>query len=427
MTVDKSLPFQRMTPSRSPAATTRLAWSVLAMAGLAFLLLCGLLSYGFWNFVAYAMVPQQGNVLEAYHSPVSLIHAGEVLPIAVPLRKPLPLLEGETVRVADTAPPGAVALVTLWDGSTLQLFSGAEVRFERLRATRYSDRRQEVRLELLRGEVMLGIARLQQYQQVDLALQLDGATMYPEPGGTYWLRQGDSIEIAVRKGRARVSPAVEGDSLLIGAGQKAMWREGGFVVEAAVWELLQNGDFEQGLSGWSFRAVQASPQGAADARQRLEQYQIEGELCWAVGLERKGDTQHVGQGILSQVVEQDLSPYRSVRLEFDLRLNYQSALSGEDPLAMDYPFIVRLNYQDEQGKDRQYIQAFYYRPQNDGEPELPSGVVGEVVEFPHYHWKHVSIELLGIEPRPILLNSVDLLASGLEYLSWVSNVSLLAE
>ena len=157
----------------------------------------------------------------------------------------------------------------------------------------------------------------------------------------------------------------------------------------------------------------------------MEKNDIYGDKSWAVGLERKGASglQDRCKGIVSQQIGEDMSPYRSVRLEFDLRINYQSLPGG----GLDYPFIVRIDYQDEQGKNRQYLYGLYYRVHEGVDVDLADGLLGEVVRFPHYRWEHVSLELLALQPRPVLLNGVDLLASGYDYLSWVANVSLLAE
>lgn len=426
MTSEIPLPFQQDKPSRTPEVTARLAWLVLWMAVVGFVLLCALAGYGLWRFRAYAMLPREGSVVEAYSSPVYQIHAGEVLQIAVPPRQPLPLREGETVQVAESAPPGVVALVSIWDGSTVQLLAGSRVRFQTLRATPYSDKRQEVALELSRGQILLGVAQLERYEQVEFFVRLPGNGLVGlQPNGNYLIRSGDIPEVAVRKGQALVSLDSDGPTLTVSAGEKALFQPDGLVVEPARWELLVNGDFEQGLAGWSFRSDQTGDGGVVDARQRLEQHDIQDRLNWAVGLERKGASgiQDRCLGILSQQIGEDMSPYRSARLEFDLRINYQSLPGG----GLDYPFIVRIDYQDEQGRNRQYLYGFYYRVQEGVNVDLADGLLGEVIRFPHYRWEHVSLELLDLQPRPVLLNGVDLLASGHDYLSWVANVSLLAE
>jgi hypothetical protein len=194
--------FRQMAPSRSREATARLAWIVLGIACIGSFLLCGLIGYGIWHFWANAMAPQSGSTLEAFAGPVSLIRAGEAQLITVPLAQFVPLHEGETVQVEPSAPPGAAALVTLWDGSTLQLYPGTRVSFARLRATRYTARQQEVRIGVATGVLLVGISPLRLYEEVSFALDLGQALVQLEPGGSYLVHQGLVPEIAVRSGSA---------------------------------------------------------------------------------------------------------------------------------------------------------------------------------------------------------------------------------
>lgn len=409
---------------RSPEATGRLAWLILGIATGCFVLLCSLAGYGLWRFRATMLVPQTNNSLEAYAALVSRVPIGEVRPIVVPLEQPLPIAEGDTITVADSAPAGVAALVTLWDGSTLHLYAGAEVSFHRLRATRYSSQRQEVELEIAAGQVVLGVARIQRYQQVDIRVRTPAGTVLPQPDGTYLFRVGEQAEVAVlRQGRLQVVNG-GGTPMIVGVGHKVVLEPNHTIVlELARWELLHNGRFDRGMEGWTFRSDQAGDGGTVDATVYREQQVVGHELAWAVGLERRGGIQDRCLAILSQEVRQDLSPYRSVQLEFDLRLNYQS-LSGGGPLGVDYPFMVRIRYQDTDGRNREYLYGFYYRTEEGFSTELTGG---ETYLFPHYSWEHVSLELLDLRPLPVLLNGVDLLASGHDFTSWVANLSLTAE
>jgi hypothetical protein len=413
---------------RSPEATARLAWWVLGAAAVCFLLFCVLIGYGLWGLRATIMGSPEGNVLVANASPVSLIHAQEVQAIAVPPGQKIALREGETVQVESSAPPGAVALVMLWDKSTLQLYAGTRVTLSRLQATLYSRQSQEVVLDMAAGQVLLGVAQMGQYQQIHFSVHFpDGVAALLDPGGSYLLRTGDRTEIAVRQGRAQVTVGPDGLVTLVQAEEKAVVLAGGPpVVGPARWSLLLNGDFAQGLQDWSFHSDQAEDGGTVDATYHLEQQNIDGQLVWTVGLERKGGVADRCQAILSQPVKEDISAYHSVRLDFDLRINYQS-LPGGGNLGVDYPFNVRINYQDAEGLSRQYTYGFYDHTEPGFKTSFPNQIQGETSLSPHYRWEHFELELLNIQPRPVLLNGIDLFASGNDYLSWVADVSLIAE
>ncbi len=424
VTTEQSWPFRQTAPMRSREATARLAWLVLGIACVGSFLLCGLIGYGAWHFWANAMAAQSGNTLEAFAGPVSLIRAGEAQLITVPLAQFVPLHEGETVQVEASAPPGAAALVTLWDGSTLQLYSGTRVTFTRLRATRYTARRQEVQITMPAGVLLVGVSPLRPYDAVAFSLDLGDALVELEPGGSYLVRQGPAPEVAVRAGSAWVVLHTSGERLPLDAGQKIVLYAGRLPsIEQARWELVRNGDFAQDMEGWTFRYDQAWDGGTVNAALSRDRQRIGVQEVWAARIWRIGGTRDVCSGILSQEIRQDVSPYNVLRLEFDLRINYQS-LPGGGPLGIDYPFAVRIRYRDGEGRSRQYTYGFYYRTEPGYLTEMPDG---ETIPFPHYRWQHVSLDLTRLRPAPVYLIGLDLFASGHDFNSFVTNVSLWAE
>ncbi|MGC8875221.1 MAG: hypothetical protein ACP5SI_12350 [Chloroflexia bacterium] len=424
MTTEETWSFRQRTPVRSREATARLAWLVLSIACAGSFLLCALIGYGVWRFWADAMAPQGGNTLEAFAGPVSLIRAGEAQLITVPLGQPVPLHEGETVQVESSAPPGAAALVTLWDGSTLQLYPGARLTFTRLRATRYTSRRQDVQVAVPAGVLVVGVSPLRLYNEVSFSLDLGGSLVQLEPGGSYLVRWDAAPEVAVRAGSAWVTRSASGERLPLAAGEKVVLYAGRAPnIEPARWELLRNGDFAQDLDGWVFRYDQAWDGGTVNAALGREKQRIGVQDVWAARIWRIGGTRDVCAGILSQEIRQDVSPYRALRLEFDLRINYQS-LPGGGPLGTDYPFAVRIRYRDGEGRSRQYTYGFYYRTEPGYRTEMAEG---EAIPFPHYRWQHVNLDLTRLRPAPVYLIGLDLFASGHDFNSFVANVSLQAE
>lgn len=432
MIPETPLPFQETVPPRTPEATARLAWLVLGVATCCFCALCALVGYGLWQYRANKMGPQGGNYLEVFAGPVSLIGAVDVRPVTISQGQRVPLQEGETVVVGKGTPPGVAALVMLWDGSTLQLSAGTRVTFSHLRVTRYSSRRQEVVMEVSQGRVLLGVSPLQRYQQTDFFLSVAGVRVQLEPGGTYLLRIGDGAEVAVRAGRAQALPRSDGIPVSLEAGQKVLIRpDQSVAVEAARWELLRNGDFAQGtadcqaIDGWTFRLQAGRTDTVPPVCRRVEQ-QIDAQPVWAVLLERSGANRDrvVATGILFQEMAEEVSFYQSVRLEFDLRIDYQSLPGGGD-LGIYYPFAVRIHYRDARGNGQRYTYGFYYRTEPGYLTEMEDG---EAILFRHDYpvrWQHFSLDLQKLEPT--VLTGIELVASGHDYTSFVANVALVAE
>jgi hypothetical protein len=392
-----------------------------------FLILCTLAGYGLWRLRASIIGPQDNNYLEAFASPVFRIRAGEEQSIGVPLGPAVLLHEGETVHVGESAPPGEAALLTLWDGSTLQLYAGTRVTLRRLEATMYSDQFQDVVLELVAGQTLLGVAQTGQYQQVHFAVLLPGGRIELAPGGTYLVRAEPVPEVAVRRGQAQVWSVTSPGTVVIGAGEKVVIQTNTpLTVESAQWQLIQNGDFSQvgggELQHWVFRSDQYGDGGNENAIYNLLQDMVSGQVVPVVELLRKGGTEDLCAAILAQQIEADLSPYSLVQLDLDLHLKYQG-LPGGGPRGEDYPFAVRIRYQDAEGRSRQYLYGFYYYA-SEGYKTTPQS--GEAQLFPNYRWEHVTLQLLDLRPQPVLLNSIELLASGQDYRSWVANVSLVA-
>jgi len=412
---------------RTAKETARLAWVVLGLAMACFLVLCILAGYGLWRLRASIIGPQHNNTLEAFASPVFRIRAGEEQSIGVPLGPAVLLHEGETVHIGESASPGEAALLTLWDGSTLQLYARTRIVLRRLEATLYSDQFQDVVLELQAGQTIIGVAQTGQYQQVHFTVLLPGGRVELAPGGTYLVRSEPVPEVAVRRGQAQVWSATSSGTAVIGTGEKVVIQANTpLKVESAHWQLIQNGDFSQVIGGelqhWEFRSDQYGDGGDENAVYSLLQDMVGGRVVPVIELLRKGGTEDLCAAILSQQTEVDLSPYHLVQLDLDLHLKYQG-LPGGGPGGENYPFAVRIRYQDAEGRSRQYLYGFYYYT-SEGYKTTPQS--GEAYVFPNYRWEHVTLQLLDLRPQPVLLNSIELLASGQDYRSWVANVSLIA-
>jgi len=209
----------------------------------------------------------------------------------------------------------------------------------------------------------------------------------------------------------------------LAAGQKVVVStDTPLTAEPARWQLLENGSFDQGIKGWAWRYDQYGDNNSENAVYHLIQEMVDDQVVWAVELLRKGGTEDLCAAILSQEIEEDLSPYQSVWLDFDLNLKYQG-LPGGGPRGEDYPFAVRIRYLDADGRSRQYLYGFYYYTSANNKITPNSG---ESIEVSNYRWEPIRLDLLAISPSLVRLSGIDLLASGQDYRSWFANVSLVA-
>jgi len=128
-----------------------------------------------------------------------------------------------------------------------------------------------------------------------------------------------------------------------------------------------------------------------------------------------GNNTHADLGI-AQDLEQDVSDFEKLQLRLRLRVDYHS-LSGGGVLASEYPLIVKLVYMDAFGRSQEFYRGFYYHNE-EGNPVDN----GELV--PRGEWMDVTVDLFSIVPRPAYLISLSLFASGHDFDSRVSGVSI---
>ena len=98
------------------------------------------------------------------------------------------------------------------------------------------------------------------------------------------------------------------------------------------------------------------------------------------------------------------------------------SLSGGGYLCSEYPLMIRLEYDDVYGSESQWTQGFYYQ-NTDNNPTM----FGE--RIPRNVWfDYASGNILEtISPRPARLKSLLIYASGWDYESSVTDISLVVE
>lgn len=309
------------------------------------------------------------------------------------------------------------AVLTFFDDSRVTIFPNSEVRLIKARSPSYglSPRPNEVTLEQNGGRIRVGPA-LPANRTTDWQLKTPHSQISLSEGSYSVIVSKEASEIAVRRGLAIVE--AEGQRANLPPGKRVVVdiEEGLSDLLPAARNLIINGDFSNGFSGW--RTYSTSGQvgvGGGEA----ELTTLEGREV--VRLHRQGeDGVHTEAGI-TQDVNQDLSDYLSLQLRLDVRVDSHS-LGGGGYLSSEYPVIVRIDYEDEYGSATHWYHGFYCQNVQNN-PTLNGEQIRCRVWYPYEE----SNLLRTLDPPPFYIRSLKIYASGWNYDSLVAEVGLLVE
>jgi hypothetical protein len=226
----------------------------------------------------------------------------------------------------------------------------------------------------------------------------------------------EASEIAVRRGEATVE--AEGQTTILPPGKRVVVAlgEGPSDLLPAAHNLIINGDFSRGLSGWRTYPTQGQ-EGVEGGEAELTA--LEGREV--LRLYRRGEEGvHTEAGII-QEVDQDVSDYLSLQLRLDVRVNSHS-LGGGGYLSSEYPVIVRIDYEDEYGSAAHWYHGFYCQNAQNN-PTLNGEGIRCGVWYPYEESNLLEI----LEPSPFYIRSVQIYASGWNYESLVAEIGVLVE
>ncbi|MDP2937619.1 MAG: FecR family protein [Dehalococcoidia bacterium] len=323
------------------------------------------------------------------------------------------LPEGIRIRTDDTSQ----ALITLFEGTTVNLFPGSEVNVTNLRRLRFQPNSIGLVLTYAKGKVRMDVGNGATYKR-------DFKVLFPEAGVTASLLEGSysidtdgpTTEIKVRDGgRALVKASDKevdvrtGQRTLLGRGQPPT------PPAAAAREMAINGRFQDGLARWTSGNRDVAPKSPLGSVTLIAT-----ELGNSVRFYRSDSNAAHAETYLRQEINQDVSDFRTLRLSLQLKLVNQS-LSGGGYMGSEYPLLVRVLYRAERG-DTSIVYAFFYQNEADNltinGTQLPQG---EWVSYP------VPENLMSIDPSPVRILAVEVTASGHDYESLLKEISLEGE
>jgi hypothetical protein len=313
------------------------------------------------------------------------------------------------------------AVITFFDHSFMRLFPGTTVRLAQLSARRYpaGKRPNTIHLALTGGRVRIGTAL-----SVDSPLAFSVETLHAQvkldADGSYALdASNERADIAVYRGHATVEAL--GETLGLDARQRtevSLGQPSQRVTDVAR-NLLTNGDFSQALDeGWRVFNDQGADGGDVNGTAEL----VVDEGRRAVLFSRYGGQGNHCETILEQTLNKQLpDPTTSLVMRAAVNVRYQS-LPGGGYLSSEYPLMIRITYRDVYDSEAEWVQGFYIH----NEANTPTTYGALVPEDRWYIYESENLaETLPV--RPFRIVKIRVYASGWDYESMISDMSLIVE
>lgn len=395
-------------PLKPPAHPERIAWAVIWAAFGAF---CLLTLAGLFSLREYLTTAVDSQSARASSIAGTLLVRSPRQSQWASVTPDTALSDGYRVRT-DGVSQG---FLTLFDYSTVQVFSNSELQINQLGAVRYNGPRKLVDLSLLQGKAHIGVA-----PSTDEAKQVVVKT----PHGVFELQEGAyTITVFPSVTQLRVSERGQAQATAKGGGAHLLQQDqrieltaqGATSPKRASEELVYNGDFLQGLNGWQPGNITGFREGADLVGTQARVFD-EGRV--AVRFQRLGSKGTHNETYLFQELDKDVSDFKELWLALDMRIRQQS-LSGGGYLGSEYPVIVRVNYRTVTGSEGSAVYGFYY--QNDDRNRTDFGT-----QVPPDTWTAFTApnNLMALNPPPQRVLSIQVGASGWDYDSLVAGVSL---
>lgn len=423
---------------RDPQQLNTLVWGILLTA---FVIFCAIVIGVPLSVRAYLYnsTVQLRPSLEAIKGTVLLHEPGAAEPVAVSMTDPLmqdvprvrDVRSGSVISTDETSlgtltfyrnggqQENVLGTIQLYHSTRLTLIDSVSPRFAGI--SPHPDR---IALEVDAGQVRVVVARLGGKAPMVEVRTPHGQALLDE--GSYSVRVTERLtEVMARYGGATVLANGSGVELTTGQRTQVAEGEAPALPMPAAQNLIVNGNFtEPLLPAWQVDQFQAS----AEAEPGRAEIVIAGGRK-AVFFSRMGKNGIHSEVGISQVINRDVLDYESLVLRIDVQLLYQS-LSGGGYLSSEFPVMVRIDYKDVYGFDRFWVHGFYYQnvDQYPIQADLWGNLIGE--QIPHAVWyPYESPNLLTAlgDLRPARIHSIRIYASGWNFQSMVSEVSLIAE
>ena len=323
---------------------------------------------------------------------------------------------GNVLHEGDRLRTDGAAQVTMqfFDDTSLTVFGNTEVQLTKAQSSRFNRDHTTLEITLVRGKVEVDVPRSLDMGEVRIWLPYGSTT--PLNPGSYAIRVGPNSQVRVHQGDAEVFTTAY-DMYHLNAGERMELNPTGVVGPlVATEELVTNGDFSDGMTGWALEQAAGFPEGGDIVGYASL---VEDENRKTVGFSRLGSGNYHFGTQLTQKINMDVSEYHNLRLSLSFVIHYQS-LSGGGYLGSEYPLRVRVDYQTADS-EAFVVYGFYY--QNTAKNRTDHGVEVQKDTWVNYT---APINLMTLLPRPQRIQSIEISASGWDLESRIGSVSLAA-
>lgn len=410
----------------------RLAWVILLASFFTCVGLVVAVPLGVRWYIRNAQVVQQVS-LEVQRAPLSVTLAGRGRPVSV--SEDIQDVPERTV-IGTNATAGRLVIRASQSEethfiATVQIYDQAEVVLASARSPRFDNSPfpHQIALEVQAGRVRISVPG-----------DSGRPTMVKvrTPQGTATLQEGRYVveasqhttQVTVKTGLADL--ANKSDSALrLGAGKRTTMEGQGPIKEPlpAPRDLIINGDFTDDLGkGWvSYNEVdiEEEPEG------EVQRAQMEGHSALLMTREGVG---HAATGI-RQELNAEIRDFSLLQLHLLLRVEEQS-LRVCGTQGSECPVMVRIEYEDTYGADREWLQGFYWLP-NTATSQNPlvcetCSTRREHIRVPRSTWyAYLSPNLMPMLSQdgqaPTSIETITVYASGHTYQSAITEIELIAQ
>jgi hypothetical protein len=405
----------------------RLAWVVLLSSFFICVSLAVATPLSARWYVHNARATQQVS-LQVQRGPLSVVRGGRGRPVSV-ADDTDDILEGSRIAAPNNAsgrlliqPSEALGAAPI---ATVQVYDETEFVLSSARSPRFaaSSLPHEVKLEMEAGRMRINVFGESDRPTSVVVETAHGTVNLRE--GSYEVKINSVTEATARYGRAEIVNQV-GETLVLEPRQRALLRKNSINGPLpAARNLVRNGNFEEPLeSGWEAYTEQADPKqppgtvGITVASVGNEERRVVEFYRNAVNHAEVGIQQQIGY---------DVRDFSSLELHMAARIISENilGLGGCGWVGFECPVIVRLEYRDIHGNDREWLHGLYIGEPADGWPIHGWHEQVEPGTWQPYSSGNLMEELA--EAPPALIRGLTIYASGHSFHAMVTEVELLAQ
>jgi len=366
--------------------------------------------------------------LQVQRGPLSVVRGGRGRPVSV-AEDSDDVLEGSRIRAPNAAsgrllirPSGSddaapIAIAQLYDETEIVLSSARSPRFSS------SPLPHNVTLEIEAGRVRINVFGYSDRPTTVRVNTANGLVTLTE--GSYEVKINSMTEATVRYGEARLTNEI-GETLLLGPRERALL--GTDSIDGplpAARNLIENGNFTEPLDvGWESYSEQADPK-QPPPEVDVTVASVGNEERRVVEFYRNA-VNHAEVGI-RQDIGYDIRDFSALELHMAVQIVSENMVGygGCGQLGSECPIIVRLDYKDIHGNDREWLHGLYIGQPADGwqihnwHEQVQPGT------WQPYSTGNLMEELT--DTPPALVKGVTLYASGHSFHARVTEVELLAQ